>query len=39
MLRAGATRLLSKEAAADELYEAIRQALGDETSRYGASMA
>lgn len=38
MLRAGATRLLSKEAAVDELYEAIRQALRDEHPRCGASL-
>lgn len=38
MRRAGATRLLSKEAAVDELYEAIRQALADESSACGASL-
>jgi len=38
MLRAGATRLLSKEAAVDELYEAIRQALADDNPRCGASL-
>jgi len=37
MIRAGATRLLSKEAAVDELYEAIRQALADEHPGCGAS--
>ena len=30
MLQAGATTLLSKESAVDELYAAIRQALADE---------
>ncbi|GMV51207.1 response regulator [Nitrospirales bacterium NOB] len=37
MLHAGATALLSKEAAVDELYEAIRQALTDEQPRCGAT--
>lgn len=39
MLRAGSSRLLSKEAAVDELYVAIRQALADETPRCGASIS
>ncbi|CAE6727674.1 response regulator [Nitrospira defluvii] len=38
MLKAGAARLLSKEAAVDELYEAIRQALADENPRCGTSL-
>lgn len=38
MLMAGAARLLSKEAAVDELYEAIRQVLADDNPRCGASL-